>query len=161
MTDRDNGRSTAEQKAILAQNPLVLVELDTLLALGYQYGYEAEPIVAKDLFGDDCACYTPDPNLLREKVVGLVIKAAGPGAGTQWELYAGLVEIPQSFNVFDRYKKHMQDLLDLVNPENSVEPALLDRRVRQLGGLAPRDEADISKRMSSLELTVISGRRQD
>ncbi len=161
MTDRDTGKSVAEQKAILAQNPLVLIGLDTLMALGYAHGYETEPLVLKDLFGDDCACYTPNPDLLGRKVVGLVVKPVKFTDVAQWELYAGLVEIPWTFNAFKRYSKHVQDLLALVNPENGIEPGLLDRRVREFGGLAPREESDVVERMFSLGLTVISGRRQD
>src|ERR1035437_6830183 len=101
MTDKDiTGKSAAEQRAILAQNPLALIGLDTLMALGCEDGYEAEPIVSKDLFGDDCACYTPNPDLLGRRVVGIVVKPVKFTDAVQWELYVGLVEIPRTFNTF-------------------------------------------------------------
>ncbi len=160
MTDKYvTGKSAAEQEAILAQNPLVLIGLDTLMALGYDDGYATELFTLTDFFGDDCACYTPNPDLLGRKVVGIVAKPVEFTDAAQWELYAGIVKIPRTFNAFKRYSKHIRDLLALVNPENEVAPGLLDRRVRALGGLAPREGTDVAKRMSLLGLTVISGKR--
>jgi hypothetical protein len=78
-------------------------------------------------------------NLLGKEVVGIVVKPVKLPGETQWELYAGIVEIPRIFNTLKRVGQHVRDLWALVSPENRVEPALLDQRVRELGGLTPRE----------------------
>jgi len=140
MLDRDIGKSTAERRAILAQNPLALMGLDTLWELGYGEGYDTEPLSSIDHFKAECYSYTPTVNLLGKEVVGIVAKPVKLLGETQWELYAGIVEIPRIFNTLKRVGQHVRDLWALVNPENRVEPALLDQRVRELGGLAPREQ---------------------
>jgi len=139
MLDRDTGRSAAERKAILFQNPLVLIGLDTLLQLGYTDGYDTEPLVPQHLSQVGCDLYSPNPNLLERKVVGIAIKSFEFVEETQWEIYARVVEIPLIFNAFMRVVKHERDLSALVTPENRVEPGLVDQRVRELGGLTPRE----------------------
>jgi hypothetical protein len=62
--EKSVAKSAAEQRAMFTGNPLALIGLDTLWAVGYKDGYDTEPFIFIDFTGAKCLSYIPNPDLL-------------------------------------------------------------------------------------------------